>query len=287
MRWTPGDRGNIEDMRGQSGRGMRMGGIGLGGLLLVLVLSWATGVDFLSLIGSNGVAPPSASVGTSGRVTATPGEERMVDMVDAVLGDAQATWRQILGPRYQETRAVLFRDAIQSACGFAQSATGPFYCPGDQKIYLDLGFYDELRSRLGAPGDFAQAYVLAHELGHHVQRLLGVEEQVRQAQSSRPDLQNSLSVRLELQADCFAGVWGHYAAKSGRATQGKVELENGDIEEGLNAAAAIGDDRLQRMSTGRVAPDRFTHGTSEQRVTWFRRGLESGDVNACNTFSGS
>src|SRR5262245_52749557 len=239
MKWTPGDRGNIEDMRGQSGMGMRMGGLGLGGLLLVLVLSWATGVDFLSLVGSDGAAPPSASVGTSGRVTSTPGEERMVDMVDAVLGDAQDTWHQILGPRYQETRAVLFRDAIQSACGFAQSATGPFYCPGDQKIYLDLGFYDELKNRLGAPGDFAQAYVLAHELGHHVQKLLGVEEQVRRAQSARPDQQNALSVRLELQADCFAGVWGHYAAKSGRATQGKVELENGDVEEGLNAAAAI------------------------------------------------
>jgi predicted metalloprotease len=285
MRWTPGDRGNIEDMRGRSGMGMRAGGIGLGGLLLVLVLSWATGVDFLSLLGTDGGAPPSASVGTSGNVTATPGEERMVDMVDAVLGDAQATWRQILGSRYQDTRAVLFRDAIQSACGFAQSATGPFYCPGDMRIYLDLGFFDELKSRLGAPGDFAQAYVLAHELGHHVQRLLGVEEQVRRAQSARPDQQNALSVRLELQADCFAGVWGHYAMKTGRATQGKVELESGDVEEGLNAAAAIGDDRLQRMSSGRVAPDRFTHGSSEQRVTWFRRGLEGGDVNACNTFS--
>jgi predicted metalloprotease len=287
MKWTPGDRGNIEDMRGQSGMGMRVGGLGIGALLVMLVLSWATGVDFLSLLGTDGGSmPPSASVGTSGNVTATPGEERMVDMVDAVLTDAQATWRQVLGSRYQDTHAVLFRDAIQSACGFAQSATGPFYCPGDQRIYLDLGFFDELKSKLGAPGDFAQAYVLAHELGHHVQRLLGVEEQVRRAQSARPDQQNALSVRLELQADCFAGVWGHYAAASGRAVQGKVELERGDVEEGLNAAASIGDDRLQRMSSGRVAPDRFTHGSSEQRVTWFRRGLESGDVNACNTFGG-
>ena len=284
MKWTPGDRGNIEDMRGRSGMGLRAGGLGLGGLLIVLILSWATGVDFLSLLGTDGGAPPSASVGTSG-AAASPAEERLVDMVDAVVGDAQSTWRQILGARYQDTRAVLFRDAIQSACGFAQSATGPFYCPGDHLIYLDLGFFEELKSKLGAPGDFAQAYVLTHELGHHVQSLLGVEEQVRRAQGSRPDQQNALSVRLELQADCFAGVWGHYAAASGRAVQGKVELESGDIEEGLNAAAAIGDDRLQRMSSGHVAPDRFTHGSSEQRVMWFRRGLETGDVHACNTFN--
>ena len=167
-----------------------------------------------------------------------------------------------------------------------QSATGPFHCPADRLVYLDLGFFSELRSRFGAPGDFAQAYVLAHEVGHHVQRLLGIDSQVRQLQQARPDQQNPLSVRLELQADCFAGVWGHHASRSGRAAQNKVELEPGDAEEGLNAAAAIGDDRLQRSAGGRVAPDRFTHGSSEQRVSWFRRGLETGDVQACDTFGG-
>jgi predicted metalloprotease len=206
-----------------------------------------------------------------------------VDFVDAVMADTQSTWRELLAGRYQETRAVLFRDAIQSACGFAQSATGPFYCPSDRKVYLDLGFFDELDKRFGAPGDFAQAYVLAHELGHHVQTLLGIESKVRNLQASRPNESNALSVRMELQADCFAGVWGHNAARAGRSP-GRVALEQGDVEEGLKAAAAIGDDRLQRMSSGRVFPDRFTHGSSEQRVTWFRRGFESGDVDACNSF---
>jgi uncharacterized protein len=283
MKWTPGNRGNIEDRRAQSGVGMRAGGLGIGGLLIVLLLSWVTGVDFLGLVSEPG-GPPTETVGTPGRVNASPEEERLVDFVDAVVDDAQTTWQELLGARYQETRTVLFRDAIQSACGFAQSATGPFYCPGDRRVYLDLGFFDELARRFGAPGDFAQAYVLAHELGHHVQTVLGIESQVRQRQSVRPTEQNALSVRMELQADCFAGVWGHYAGRSGRAAQGRVELETGDVEDGLNAAAAIGDDRLQRMSTGRVAPDSFTHGSSEQRVTWFRRGLETGDVQACDTF---
>ena len=285
MKWTAGDRGNVEDVRGRSGGGLRLGGLGLGGLLLMLILSWATGIDFLSLIGTDsGVAPPSASTGTSGELRTTPEEERLVDFVDAVMKDAQETWQSTLGSRYQMTRAVLFRDAIQSACGSAQSATGPFYCPADQLVYLDLGFFTELHQRFRAPGDFAQAYVLAHEIGHHVQRLLGIESQVRRLQQSRPDQQNALSVRLELQADCFAGVWGHQAAQPGRAAQGKVELEPGDVEEGLNAASSIGDDRIQRMSGGRVAPDRFTHGSSQQRVEWFRRGLESGDYKACETF---
>jgi predicted metalloprotease len=217
-------------------------------------------------------------------VSSSPEEERLVDFVDAVMEDAQSTWQQILGSRYETTRTVLFRDAIQSACGFAQSATGPFYCPADRRVYLDLGFFDELQRRFGASGDFAQAYVLAHELGHHVQTLLGIESQVRSRQAANPQAGNALSVRMELQADCFAGVWGHHAASPGRAAQGKVELESGDIEEGLNAAAAIGDDRLQRMSTGRVAPDRFTHGSSEQRVTWFRRGFDRGEIRACETF---
>ena len=226
MKWTSGNRENVEDVRARSGGGMRMGGIGLGGLLVVLILSWVTGVDFLSLVGPDTMAPgPSAGVGTGGELRTTPEEERLVSMVDAVMGDAQATWRQMLGGRYQNTRAVIFLDAYPSACGIGQAATGPFYCPADQLVYLDLGFFAELRDRFGAPGDFAQAYVLAHELGHHVQKLLGIESQVRQMQSARPDQQNALSVRMELQADCFAGVWGHHAAQPGRAAQGKVELE--------------------------------------------------------------
>jgi hypothetical protein len=282
VRWTSGNRGNIEDHRGRSGVGVRAGGLGIGGLLLLLILSWTTGIDFLSLAGGGGgpAPPPSADVGTSGSVRSTPEEERLVDFVDAVMADAQGTWQQLV-EGYEPTRAVLFRDAIQSACGFAQSATGPFYCPADRKVYLDLGFFDELQRRLDAGGDFAQAYVLAHELGHHVQTLTGVEHRVRTAQQQDPSQRNALSVRMELQADCFAGVWGHTAAQPGRAQQGKVELESGDVEEGLNAAAAIGDDRLTQ---GRVAPDNFTHGTSQQRVSWFRRGLESGDPAACNTF---
>jgi predicted metalloprotease len=285
MKWTPGDRGNVEDLRGSSGGGMRMGGIGLGGLLLVLLLSWFTGVDFLSLVGGGGGVPmPDTAPTSGGPVASSPGEEKMVDFVDAVMEDAQGLWSGLLGNRYRRTTTRLFRDAIESGCGFAQSATGPFYCPADQRVYLDLGFFTELRSRFGAPGDFAQAYVLTHELGHHVQTLIGVESQVRQMQQARPDQRNQLSVRMELQADCFAGVWGHHAARQGRAAQGKVELEPGDLEEGLNAAASIGDDRLQRMAGGRVAPDRFTHGTSEQRVAWFRRGFDSGDPRACETF---
>jgi predicted metalloprotease len=286
MKWTSGDRSNIEDARGSSGgMGMRAGGLGLGGLLLVLVLSWATGIDFLSLVGGGDVGPaPSARVEPGGAPPATsPAGEKTVDMVDAVMDDAQSTWQQILGGRYQPTTAVLFRDAYQSGCGFAQSATGPFYCPADHKVYLDLGFFTELERRFGAPGDFARAYVIAHELGHHVQALMGTDAQVRRAQSARPDQQNALSVALELQADCYAGVWGHHAAQNdGR---GRVTLETGDVDAGLRAAAAIGDDRIQRMQTGHVAPDRFTHGSSEQRVTWFRRGLDSGDPKSCDTFS--
>ena len=279
MRWTAGDRSNVEDMRGRSG-GMAMGagGLGVGGLLLLLVLSWATGTDLTSIVG--GGSPPPESVGTAGEVKSTPAEERMVDMVDAVMDDAQDTWRELLGGRYQDTKAVLFRDAINSACGFAQSATGPFYCPADRKVYLDLGFFAELDQKLGAPGDFAQAYVLAHELGHHVQTLTGVEGQVRERQAVSPGARNSLSVMMELQADCFAGVWGYHANRGG----GRVQLDPEDAEEGMNAAASIGDDRLQRMQGGRVAPERFTHGTSQQRVEWFRRGMQSGDPKVCNTF---
>jgi uncharacterized protein len=283
MRWTPGDRGNIEDLRGRSGFGLKAGGLGIGGLLVMLLLSWATGIDFVSLAG-NGGGVPTETVGTSGTVASTPEEEKLVDFVDVVVGDTQATWQQLLGSRYQPTKVRLFRDAIQSACGFAESASGPFYCPADHYVYLDLGFFDDLRRRFGASGDFAEAYVIAHEVGHHVQSLLGVDSQMRQAQSRNSSARNDLSVRLELQADCFAGVWAHATNTSGRSAQGLMELERGDLEEGLRAAAAIGDDRIQRMSTGRVFPDKFTHGTSEQRATWLRRGFESGDPNACNTF---
>jgi predicted metalloprotease len=206
--------------------------------------------------------------------------------VDAVARDVQDSWRERLGARYQPTKIVLFRDQIQSACGFAQSATGPFYCPNDRKVYLDLGFFDELQRRFGAPGDFAQAYVLAHEIGHHVQTLTGTEAQVRQLQRADPSSANAESVRLELQADCYAGVWGHDAARQGRAAKGEVELDPGDVDEALRAAAAIGDDRLQKLGSGHVMPETFTHGTSEQRVTWFKRGFDAGDPRACDTFRG-
>jgi len=281
MRWTPGGRGNIDDQRGRSG-GMGAVPMGIGGVLVLLVLSWFTGVDFLSLVGSN-PAPQSQSADPSGPVASTPEEEKTVDFVDAVVEDTQKTWEQLLAGRYERTRAVLFRGAVQSACGSAQSAVGPFYCPGDRKLYLDLSFFNELQTRFGAPGDFAQAYVLAHEVGHHVQTVTGVESQVRQRQASGGD-RNALSVRMELQADCFAGVWGYHANKSGRSQQGKVELDPDDLEEGLRAASAIGDDTLQKQSTGQVRPDKFTHGSSAQRVEWFKRGFSSGDPQACNTF---
>jgi len=220
MKWTAGNRDNVEDLRARGGAGMRMGGLGLGGLLLVLVLSWATGVDFLSLVGPDAITTgPSVGTGGGGELRTTPEEERMVDFVDAVMQDAQEMWSVKLAGRYQPTRARIFRDATQSGCGFAQSATGPFYCPADELVYLDLGFFTELRERFRAPGDFAQAYVLAHELGHHVQHLLGIDQQVRRRQQASPGEANQLSVRLELQADCFAGVWGHQAAGRGRAAR--------------------------------------------------------------------
>jgi predicted metalloprotease len=238
------------------------------------------------MLGGGGSPQPTA-VGTSGAVTASPGEEKMFDMVDAVARDVQETWSRLLGDRYQPTKVTLFRDSIQSACGYAGAVSGPFYCPGDQKVYLDLSFFDELQRRFSAPGDFAQAYVLAHEFGHHVQKLTGVEARVRGQQQGDPSSANPLSVRLELQADCYAGVWGHEASQPGRAARGGVELDPGDLEEALRAAAAIGDDRLQKMGTGRVMPEKFTHGTSEQRTTWFKRGFEGGDPRQCDTFGNS
>jgi len=284
MRWSTGDRSDVEDMRGRSGGG-GMIPLGIGGLIVVALLSYFTGIDFFSMLGGGGGGGSApTSVGTTGRVSASPGEEKMVDMVDAVARDVQKTWEQKLGNRYEATKVVLFRDSIQSACGYAGAATGPFFCPGDRKVYLDLSFFDELQRRFGAPGDFAQAYVLAHEFGHHVQNLQGIERRVREEQQSDPRNVNALSVRLELQADCYAGVWGHEAAQPGRAARGEVELDPGDAEEALRAASAIGDDRLQKLGTGRVMPEKFTHGTSEQRVTWFKRGFDTGDPKNCDTF---
>ena len=279
MEWQAGDRSNIEDERGRSGRGVGgvgLGGLGIGGVLVLLVLSWLTGTNLFTLIGND---VPDSGVSTRAAPAATsPAEERMVDFVDAVTNDAQDTWTQLLGSRYQRTTVVLFRDLYRSACGAAESATGPFYCPADAKVYLDLGFFNELSERFGAPGDFAQAYVIAHELGHHVQNLLGLNEEASQDRRTGPQ---SASVALELQADCFAGVWGRQATRSGQIHAGQVKLEPGDAEEALRAASAIGDDRLQKMSTGRVMPERFTHGSSAQRVEAFSRGMQSGDPRAC------
>ncbi|HUF35251.1 MAG TPA: neutral zinc metallopeptidase [Gemmatimonadales bacterium] len=281
MRWSPGHRSpNVEDRRGSGGRFVRgAGGMGLGTVVILLVLSLIFKRDMFQLAGGGGgAAAPGAPAGAP--VEATPEEQRLVELVSFVLDDAQAVWDSVLpahGARYRPARLVLFRDAIQSACGFAESATGPFYCPADEKVYIDLGFYQELQERFGAPGDFAQAYVLAHEIGHHVQNVLGTEAQVRRARSSRPDVANELSVRLELQADCYAGVWAHSTAQ-------RQLLERGDVEEGLGAAAAVGDDRIQRMGGGRVQPEAFTHGSSEQRMRWFRQGMDSGRPETCDTF---
>ena len=260
-----------------------MGGLprlGLGGIVVLVVLSLIFKRDLLTpFLSSGGAGQPNPEATAEENAA----EEPEVQFVSFVLDDAQATWTRILptmGKQYQPARLVLFRDAINTACGFAQAATGPFYCPLDQRVYIDLGFYQELKTRFGAPGDFAQAYVLAHEIGHHVQELLGTGEQVRRAQQAHPERANELSVRLELQADCYAGVWGN-------STEQRQLLDPGDVEEGIKAAGAVGDDRIQRMSTGRVNPDGFTHGTSDQRVAWFRRGYESGRADACNTFESS
>jgi predicted metalloprotease len=254
--------------------------IGLGGALVLLVLSLIFKQNFFALLGGGGAANTGDPSAASAPVASTPEEEKRVQFVSLVLDDAQNTWAKLFqerGRQYQHAKLVLFRDAIQSACGFAEAATGPFYCPGDEKVYIDLGFYDELQQRFGAPGDFAQAYVLAHELGHHVQRLMGTEEQVRESQQRDPGAANDLSVRLELQADCYAGVWGHETAQ-------RDILEQGDVEEGLAAAAAVGDDRIQRMQGQGVHPEAFTHGSSEQRASWFQRGFRSGRPEDCDTF---
>jgi hypothetical protein len=283
MKYDSGERGYIEDRR-RGGMVRRGAPFGIGGLLLLLLLSWATGADFLSLVGDQAAVPTSAPSRPAGPVSAE--EQKLEDLAGAVMKDLNEVWARVLPGRYRPTTLVLFRDQVQAeGCGFAESATGPFYCPGGEKVFLDLGFYEELGSRFGAPGDFAQAYVLAHEVGHHVQSVLGIEDKVRRAQQARPGQANALSVRMELQADCLAGVWGHVAAQPGRyQREHRVELDPGDLEEGLNAAAAIGDDRMQKMAGARVSPERFTHGSSQQRVEWFRRGLQGGTPDSCDTF---
>ena len=282
MRWSPGRRSrNLIDRRGARslGGGMGLGRLGLGGTVVVIILSLVFGQDFLGLLGdTSGVAPTES---TGGAIVAGPEEERMVQFVSFVLDDAQTVWANKFreaGQPWQDAQLVLFRDATSTACGYGQSASGPFYCPGDQRVYIDLGFFEELSGRYGASGDFAQAYVLAHEIGHHVQNALGTEAQLRQLQRGNPSDANALSVRMELQADCYAGIWANSTAQ-------RDILDRGDVDEGLAAAAAVGDDRLQRMGGGRVNPDALTHGTSEQRMEWFQRGFSGGRVDACDSFA--
>jgi predicted metalloprotease len=274
---------NIEDRRGSSG--LARTGMGLGGGAVLLVLSLLFGHNFF-----NDVAPGGEGAGAGVGVeadappaTETPEEHQRALFVSFVLDDVQSTWAKIFtssGEQYRDAKLVLFRNATESGCGVAQSAMGPFYCPVDQKVYIDLGFYDELTNRFGASGDFAQAYVLAHELGHHVQHLLGTDARVRQLEESRPDQANNLSVRLELQADCYAGVWAN-------STDQRKLLNEGDVTEALTAASAVGDDRIQQEETGSVHPESFTHGTAAQRASWFKRGYTSGRPDACDTFAGA
>ena len=275
MRFGSGGRSsNVEDKRGLGGRA----GMGIGGTVVLLVLSLVFGRDF---IGESGLQPGATSTGAGLSAADSAREEPQVVFVGQVLDDAQRTWATLLpkyGAQYRDAKLVLFRDATATGCGTGQSAMGPFYCPLDEKVYIDLGFYDELQRRLGASGDFAQAYVIAHEIGHHVQHLLGTDQQVRRAQQGDPSSANQYSVRLELQADCFAGVWG-------RSTEQRNNLSQGDIEEGMNAAASVGDDRILQK-TGRSANvESFTHGSSAQRVSWFKKGFDSGDPKACDTFA--
>ncbi len=290
---------NIEDRRGMGGmrfpgggmRGGRIGGggLGLGGIVILLILAWVLGVNPLALLSgeldSGGYVEPQQTSGLdpagSGSF-ASPQEEELKEFVAIDLADTEDTWHELLpevGAQYREPKLVLFSGGANSACGFAQSAVGPFYCPGDEKVYLDLDFFDELSRRFRAPGDFAGAYVIAHEVGHHVQNVLGIEDRVRQARAGMSETEaNVLSVRVELQADCFAGVWAN------RAHRERGLLEPGDIEEALAAASAVGDDTLQKQATGRVVPDSFTHGSSEQRMRWFETGYRSGNVMDCDTF---
>ena len=290
MKWE-GQRqsDNVEDRRagggGLGGGGIRLGGgrgIGLGTIVIAVIAAWIFGINPLTVLGLLGGGAIEAPSSQSAPAQRPPANDEMATFVATVLADTEDVWGAVMrsgGVQYAQPKLVLFRGAVGTACGTGQSAMGPFYCPGDQKVYLDMGFFDTLRSRMGAPGDFAQAYVIAHEVGHHVQNLLGITGKVDGMRGRVSEQQmNALSVRVELQADCFAGVWAHHSQK------GKGWLERGDIEEAMNAAAQIGDDTLQRKTQGTVVPESFTHGTSAQRQTWFRRGLESGSVQQCNTF---
>ena len=283
MRWQLGRRSdNVEDRRGlrRAGPGIRIGG-GLGGVVILLLVAFLVGPEqamkLLEQGGGAGGGPAPAATAPN------PQEDELVDFVRVVLGTTEDVWHeqfQRLGKQYREPKLVIFRDAVESACGTADSAVGPFYCPGDETLYIDLGFYDELKNRFRAPGDFAQAYVIAHEVGHHVQNLLGATDLVHSQKGRVSDEEyNQASVRLELQADFYAGVWAHHADRAQQI------LETGDVEEALDAASAIGDDRLQMQSQGYVTPDSFTHGTSEQRVRWFRLGLQTGDIKRGDTFN--
>ncbi len=279
MRWREGRRSeNVEDQRGS---GVRKGAIGGGiGILIILAIGLLTGADPGALI--NSIATESGSLDNT-PVVLTAAENESADFVSVVLADTEDTWQSIFqqnGQVYRQPRLVLFKGSVDSACGFAESAMGPFYCPGDEKVYIDLDFYTELKNQLGAPGDFAQAYVIAHEVGHHVQHLIGTLDEVQRLQSRSDEVTaNEYSVMLELQADCYAGVWAYHADKE------RQVIEAGDIEEATNAAAKIGDDALQKQSQGYVVPDSFTHGTSAQRVKWFNAGFASGDIDSCDTFN--
>ena len=283
MRWRNGRQSdNIEDRRGMSiPRGAKIGGLSGLGLVAVVLIGMFLGIDPTVLLqGGPEIQTPSVSVQQSGRPAANDDQRNFVAVV---LAETEDVWHEAfrkMGRTYQAPTLVLFSGAVESACGMAGSAVGPFYCPYDHKVYLDLSFFEDLRTRFGASGDFAQAYVIAHEVGHHVQTLLGISKKVNELQSRvSPSERNKLSVRMELQADCLAGVWAHQADKS------RQILEAGDIEEGLNAASAIGDDRIQRRTQGYVVPDAFTHGSSAQRVRWFKLGLEHGNLQACDTFN--
>ncbi len=285
MRWKTGRRSqNVQDRRGRRGGGgspLVVGGGGIGMLVVAVVITLLGGDPTILL---DAAAPPASQAPSGGPYQASsPEEDQLAEFISVVLADTEDTWSSIFpqefGGSYREPQLVLFSGVVRSACGTAQAAVGPFYCPADQQVYIDLDFYRSLRDRLGAPGDFAQAYVVAHEVGHHIQNLIGVSEQVRAAQRRVSETQaNQLSVAQELQADCFAGVWANSANQ-------RNLLEAGDVEEALNAASQIGDDALQRNQRGYVNPDSFTHGTSAQRMEWFRRGLQSGDVDQCDTFS--
>ena len=272
---------NVEDRRGLGPARIGGGGLGIGGLVLVLAVSYFTGINPLTLIDMlNGVQDMTESSGPSVPAPTGAPNDQLGKFAAVVLADTETTWRQLLGPQYEDPRLVLFTGAVHSACGSTSSAVGPFYCPNDRKVYLDLSFFNAMARRFGAPGDFAQAYVIAHEVGHHVQNYMGIAEKVTRLRHQASEREgNVLSVRMELQADCFAGVWGYHAKRE------RNLIEPGDFEAGLKAASAIGDDRLQKMGQGYVQPESWTHGSSEQRMTWLRKGLETGDPKTCDTFA--